>query len=94
MLKATPQCLGPWLVSAAAPHKPPELREPAHGLAKRRWTVRRYGTVMDGTIKVITVYDQAVRLQTRGITPGQCAEDGRGLGGLEHAGSSTPPTLG
>src|SRR5713101_9805312 len=57
MLKATPQRLGPWLVAAAATHKPAELRDPAHGLAKRGRTVRRYGTVMDGTIQRLPLFD-------------------------------------
>ena len=49
MLNATPHRFGPWLVPVAAPHKTAELREPAHGLAERRWTVRRCWTVRDGT---------------------------------------------
>src|SRR6266852_2438571 len=49
MLQATPQRLRPWLVAASAPHKAAELRDPAHGLAERGWTVRRCRTVMDST---------------------------------------------
>ena len=57
MLKATPQRLGPWLVAAAAPHKPAELRDPAHGLVERGWTFRRRRTVMDGTIQRLPFLD-------------------------------------
>src|SRR4029453_11861949 len=51
MLKATPQRFSPWLITATAPHKPTELRNPAYRLAQRRWRVRRGRTVMDGTIQ-------------------------------------------
>ena len=57
MLKATPHRFGPWLVSAAAPYKTAELREPAHGLAERRWTFRRCWTVMDGTVQRLPFLD-------------------------------------
>jgi len=51
MLKVVPQRLSPRVVAATTPHKPTELRDPVHGLAKRGWTVRRGWTVMDGTIR-------------------------------------------
>ena len=57
MLKATPQCLGPWLVAAAATHKAAELRDPAHGLVKRGWRFRRRRTMMDGTIQCLPFLD-------------------------------------
>src|SRR5712692_11069145 len=57
MLKATPQRFSPWLVPAAAPHKPAELRDPAHGLTQRGWTLRRGRTVMDGTIEGLPFLD-------------------------------------
>ncbi len=49
MLQATPHRLRTWLVAAAAPDKATEWRHPAHRLAQRGWTVRRYRTGMDGT---------------------------------------------
>src|SRR6516164_637090 len=58
MLKATPQRFGPWLVAAAAPHKPAELRKPAYGLAQRGWLVRWGRTVMDGTIQRLPFLDR------------------------------------
>src|SRR5712691_11790378 len=57
MLKATPHRFGPWEVPAAAPHKTAELREPAYGLAERRWTVRRCWTVMDGAVQRLPFLD-------------------------------------
>src|SRR5499427_9523169 len=57
MLQATPQCFGPWLVTAAAPHKAAKLRDPAHGLAQCGWLCRRRGTVMDGTIQRLPFLD-------------------------------------
>jgi len=58
MLKATSQRFSPGLVPAAAPHKPTELRNPAHGLAQRGWLVRRRRTVMDGTLQRLPFVDR------------------------------------
>jgi hypothetical protein len=57
MLKATPHRFGPWWVPVAAPHKTAARREPAHGLAERRWTVRRGWPVRAGTVQRLPCRD-------------------------------------
>src|SRR5262245_58193390 len=51
MLQATPQCCGPWVVTAATAHKAAELCDPAHRLVQRGGLGRRGVTVMDGAIQ-------------------------------------------
>src|SRR5262245_50983776 len=75
MLKATPQRFGPWLVAAAAPHKPAELRNPAYGLAQRGWLVRRGRTVMDGTIQRLPFLDRQQDV-TRHLGQRSCQHEG------------------
>src|SRR5262249_23104621 len=57
MLKATPQCFGPRVITGAAAYKAAELRNPAHRLAQRGWLCGRRGTVMDGTIQGLPFLD-------------------------------------
>ena len=53
MLKATPQCFGPRVITGAAAYKAAELRNPAHRLAQRGWLCGWRRTVMDSTAPAI-----------------------------------------